>query len=78
MPASMCANGATCAGSSSWQSTRACSSASAQRRDGGVDDLEEAGDRLLLEPLARVARIDAGAVGELARGVSAPWRSSVR
>ena len=34
----------------------------------GVDDVEEAGDGLLLEPLARIARVDAGAVGELLRG----------
>ena len=38
--------------------------AAARRR---VDDLEEAGDGLLLEPLAGVARCDAGAVGELVR-----------
>ena len=34
----------------------------------GVVDVEEAGDGLLLEPLARVARRDAGAARELAGG----------
>ena len=40
---------------------------SGARRRVGVVDLEEAGDRLLLEPLARVARGDAGALGQLGR-----------
>ena len=67
MPASMWANGAMWAGSSSCTSTRAWSAASAQRRD-GIDDLEEAGDGLLLSDSEGVARGDAGAVGELVSG----------
>ena len=67
MPASMWANGAMWAGSSSWHEHAGVvggQRAAARRR---VDDLEEAGDGLLLEPLAGVARGDAGAVGELVR-----------
>ena len=67
MPASMCANGATWAGSPARASTRAWSGASAQRRCGRVLDLEQARHRLLLEPLAGVARRDAGALGQLVR-----------
>ena len=42
--------------------------AAARRR---VDDLEQAGDRLLLEPLAGVARGDPGPLGQLLRGEGA-------
>ena len=50
-----------------WSGGDARSGASRRRRAASVD-VEEAGDGLLLEPLARVARVDAGGVGQLAGG----------
>jgi hypothetical protein len=68
----MWAKGATWASSPGRASARACAAGSAKApglgRRVSVIDVDHAGDGLLLEPLAGVARRDAGGLGQLARG----------